>query len=321
MGEGKDSIVTLELLKQKFGQENINCFAVNPKKNHFEILKIAGIENPIIVQRKIDPVLLRMSKQGSCPEPAEGFLNGHTPITALISNLAVFAAVLFGFDYVAMSCERSANEGNVKYLGKTINHQWSKSFEFEKKFREYIKKYLTEDIKYFSFLRPLYEIQIAKIFANFPQYFSVFLSCNEARKTKSGTKKPFGKWCRKCSKCLFIFTILYPFADEKALIKIFKKNLFEKKELLPLMKELIGESKNKPFECVGTKKETLIAFYLAYERFKRRKVDKRLPVLLEYFEKKILPKYPNLKKQSKKIMDSWNKQNYVPKELEKALKN
>ena len=327
MGEGKDSIVTLELLKKinkKFekinrgGKTQINCFIVNPTKIHFKILKIAGIRNPIIIRRKVDPRLLKLTQKGA--------LNGHTPITALISNLAVFCAVLFGFEQVAMSCEKSANEGNIKYLGKTINHQWSKSFEFEKKFRNYIKKYLiisysnvlknigVKNLNYFSFLRPLYEIQIAKIFSRFLQYFPVFLSCNEARKTKSGTKKTTGQWCGKCSKCLFIFTILYPFVDEKSLIKIFAKNLFEKRELLSMMKELIGESKNKPFECVGTKKESLIAFFLSWKK------AKNLPILLEYFEKKILPKYPNLEKESKNLMDSWNKQNYVPKELEKALK-
>ena len=333
MGVGKDSIVTLELLKQEFGKSGVNCFIVNPAKNHFQILKIPGIEEPIIVERKIDPLLLKLYKQG--------FLNGHTPITALISNLAVFTAVLFGFNYVALSCERSANEENIKYLGKTINHQWSKSFEFEKKFRNYLDTYLinyslirankrVKKVNYFSFLRPLYEIQIAKIFSNFPQYFSSFLSCNEARKTKSGTKKATGQWCGNCSKCLFIFSILYPFIDEKRLIKIFGQNLFEKKELLPIMKQLLKKKETKPFECVGTKKESLIAFYLSWEKAKNlnfstgvQKVKfslSSLPPLLEYFEKQILPKYPNLEKQSEKMMNSWNKQNYVPKELEKALK-
>ena len=120
MGEGKDSIVSLEILKK---YNNFNCFIVNPKKNHLKILKTCKINNPIIVERKIDPLLLKLNQKG--------FLNGHTPITAVISNLAVFCSFLFGFNNVVMSCERSANQGNTKYLGKTINHQWSKSFEFE----------------------------------------------------------------------------------------------------------------------------------------------------------------------------------------------
>ncbi|MCK4474020.1 hypothetical protein KAU40_02025 [Candidatus Parcubacteria bacterium] len=278
MGEGKDSIVTLESLKQKFGLKNINCFIVNPTKEHFKILKIAKIKNPVIVERKVDLVLSKLYQKG--------FLNGHTPITAVISNLAVFCGVLFGYKNIVMSCEKSADEGNVKYLGKIINHQWSKTSKFEKKFREYTKKYLTKNIKYFSFLRQLYEIQIAKIFSQFPKYFPVFLSCNEARKTKSWTKKPLGKWCGKCSKCLFIWTILYPFVEEKKLIKIFGKNLFEDKKLLPIMKQLIGESKYKPFECVGTKKECLTAFYLSWKKSRNK-----MPFLLKYFENRILPNF------------------------------
>ena len=289
MGEGKDSIVTLESLKQKFGLKNLNCFIVNPTKEHFKILKVAGIKNPVIVERKIDLTLFKLNQKG--------FLNGHTPITAVISNLAVFTAVLFGYRNVVMSCERSADEGNIKYLGRIINHQWSKTSEFEKKFREYTKKYLAKDIDYFSFLKPLYEIQIAKIFSQFPQYFPVFLSCNEARKTKSRTKKPTGKWCGKCSKCLFIWTILYPFVEEKKLIKIFGKNLFEDKKLLPIMKQLIGESKTKPFECVGTKKECLTAFYLSWRKY-REQFSVKLPFLLKYFENRILPKYPNIENES-----------------------
>ena len=289
MGEGKDSIVTLELLKQKFDMKNLNCFIVNPTKEHFKILKIAKIKNPIIVKRKVDLVLSKLNQKG--------FLNGHTPITAVISNLAVFCGVLFGYKNIALSCEKSANEGNVRYLEKIINHQWSKTFEFEKKFRNYIKKYLAKNIQYFSFLRTLYEIQIAKIFSQFPQYFPVFLSCNEARKTKSWTKKPTGKWCGKCSKCLFIWTILYPFVEEKKLIKIFHKNLFEDKKLLPIMKQLIGESKTKPFECIGAKKECLIAFYLSWRKY-REQFSVKLPFLLKYFENNILPKHPNLKNKS-----------------------
>ncbi|MBT9148438.1 MAG: hypothetical protein DDT32_02212 [Syntrophomonadaceae bacterium] len=214
------------------------------------------------------------------------------------------AAVIFDYKYIALSNEKSSNEGNLKYLGQTINHQWSKSFEFEKKFREYSKKYLTKDVEYFSFLRPLYEIQIAKLFSKYPKYFNVFLSCNQAYKTASGTKKPLKTWCGKCSKCLFVFTILYPFLKEKGWLKIFRKNLFNDKKLLPLMQQLIGKRGFKPFECVGTKKESLVAFYLSWKKNKEEKTS--FPALLKYFQNKILQKYPNLEKESKKILNSSN---------------
>jgi len=308
MGEGKDSITTLELLKKK--GLKVNCFVVNPNKIHFKILKEAGIGTPIIVERKIDPKLFQLNQKG--------FLNGHTPITALHSFLGALCGILFDFGNVVFSNERSSNEGNLKYLGRIINHQYSKTFAFEEKLRDYLKKYITSEINYFSFLRPLYEIQIAKIFSGFGQYFPLFLSCNEAKKTYSGKRKPAFKWCGECPKCLFTFALLYPFLSEKELIKIFRKNLFKKKELLPLMLRLIGEKKFKPFECVGTKKESLVAFYLSWEKAKR--VGK-MPYLLKYFEKTIIPKYPNLKQVSKNIMSSWNKSHNLPRNLLNILKS
>lgn len=293
---GKDSIVTLELLKP------VKCFGLNPTSATKKIMKIAGCKKPIIVKRKIDKKLLELNRKG--------FLNGHTPFSAYLAFLTVFCGIIFNYKYIALSNERSSNEGNLKYLGKIINHQYSKTFDFEKKFRQYSKKYLGKDIEYFSFLRPFYEIQIIKIFSSFPKYFSSFISCNEAFKTYSGTKKTSKKWCGSCAKCLFIWTILYPFLNKEKLIKIFGENLFEKKELIPLMKELI---KAKPFECVGTEKESLIAFYLSFKK------EKDLPILLKHFKEKILPKYTGLEKQSLVILKSWNKNHFIPKKLLKRL--
>jgi hypothetical protein len=306
VGGGKDSIVTLELLKN--AEKNITCFSLNPTNPVQKIMKISDCKKPIIVERKIDPKLLELNRKG--------FLNGHTPFSAYLAFLSVLCAVLFDFKFIAFSNERSSNEGNVKYLGRIINHQYSKSFDFEKKFREYSKKYLAKNVEYFSFLRPLYEIQIAKLFSNYYKYFSSFLSCNEAYKTYSGKKKPTRKWCGKCPKCLFVFASLYPFLETKKLIKIFGKNLFEDKKLLPLMLQLIGKRKFKPFECVGTKKESLIAFFLSWRKSLRSGLKS---FLLNYFEGNVLLKYPNLERESKKILNSWSNQNYLPPHLKSVL--
>ena len=308
VGGGKDSIVTLEILKGV--KKNIVCFSLNPTETAQRILKIGGCENSIIVDRKIDPKLLELNRQG--------FLNGHTPFSAYLAFLSVLLAVLFDIKYIAFSNERSSNEGNVKYLVRIINHQYSKSFDFEKKFRDYCQKYLTSGVEYFSFLRPLYEIQIAKLFSKYPKYFNAFLSCNVAYQTASGTKLPTKKWCGNCPKCLFVFAILYPFIDEKKLIKIFGQNLFGKRKLLPLMLELIGERRFKPFECVGTKKESLVAFYSSWRKL-RGPSSYKLSYILWYFERKILPKYPNLKKEARIMINSWSNQHYLPKEFGKIL--
>jgi hypothetical protein len=279
---------------------------LNPKKEQKAILKKMGRENPVLVQRAIDPKLLLLNRKG--------YLNGHTPFSSYLAFLATLCAAVFDCKYIALSNERSSNEGNVEYLGHTINHQYSKSWDFEKKFRAYGKKYLAKNIEYFSFLRPLYELQIAKIFARYPKYFPAFLSCNEAHKTNSGSRKPTQTWCRKCAKCLFVFASLYPFMETKQLVKIFGSNLFQDQSLIPLMEELVGERNFKPFECVGTTAESLAAFYLSL-----RKTHPPLPALLKHFRRHIGKKHSYLFQTARQILASWNAQHALAPHLEKRL--
>jgi len=307
LGGGKDSIVSLEVLKK---HKEINLFSLNPNLAAKKIVEIAGVKNPVFVERKIDDKLLELNRKG--------FLNGHTPFSAYLAFLSVFLAVIFDYKYVVFSNERSSNEGNIKYLKKFINHQYSKSFEFEKKFRKYSQKFLTDKIMYFSFLRPLYEIQIAKLFSKYKHYFPVFLSCNEASKTYSGRKIPTGKWCGSCPKCLFVYACLYPFINKLLLEEIFGENIYKRINLIPMMEELIGEKDFKPFECVGTKRESLVAFYLSWKKGQQGREPR---FLLRHFEKKILPRYPKLEKETEKIMNSWNKKNNLPKDFKKILKD
>jgi len=181
LGGGKDSIVTLEKLKRQ--KKKINCFVVNPTKAAKNVLRIAGIKNPVIVERKIDPALLKLNKKG--------YLNGHTPFTAVLSFLSVLGAVLFDYQNIAFSNEKSADEGNVRYLGKIINHQYAKTTAFERKCKTYCQKYLAKNVNYFSFLRRYTELAIAKMFTRHPKYFSVFSSCNIASKIGD-------RWCGQC---------------------------------------------------------------------------------------------------------------------------
>ena len=279
VGGGKDAAVTLEILKQaKVPQLP---FLLNPRVSQMKILSLAKAGKPVIVERTIDPKLFALNKKG--------YLNGHTPFSAYLAFLTTLVAVLFNYKYIALSNERSSNEGNVKYLGKIVNHQYSKTYEFEKKFRLYSKKYLAKEVEYFSFLRPLYELQIAKLFANYPKYFPAFLSCNVAQKTYSGKRKPTQQWCGKCAKCLFVFLALYPFAGEKQTMKIFKKNLLRDKKLKPLLQELTGKRTFKPFECVGTIAESRAA--LSLQTKKRHH-----------------------------ILKSWNSQHFLSKKFNRILK-
>ena len=281
IGGGKDAMVTYETLTQV--SEKMRPFVLNPRREQNAILRVVGEKNPVVVQRTIDPKLLELNRKG--------YLNGHTPFSAYLAFLTMLCAALFGYKYVALSNERSSNEGSVKYHGRIINHQYSKSWEFEKRFRAYSKKYLAKEVEYFSFLRPLYELQIAKLFAQYPKYFAAFLSCNEARKTYSGTRKAQDRWCGKCAKCLFVFLALYPFAGKKLTVNIFKKNLLQDASLKPLLGELTGKSKFKPFECVGTIGESKAALSLCQGKIKTHR-----------------------------LLQSWNPQHALPPQFEKILK-
>ncbi len=157
-------------------REKINCFLLNPTKAQKSVVKIAGIKSPIMAERKIDPALLALNKQG--------YLNGHTPFTAVLSFLSVCCAVLFDYKNIAFSNEQSANEGNVSYLGETINHQWAKTSEFEKMFKTYCQKYLAKNVNCFSYLKKYTELHIARLFAKYPKYFAAFSSCNRGLKTE-----------------------------------------------------------------------------------------------------------------------------------------
>jgi hypothetical protein len=307
LGGGKDSLVTLELLRG--ANKKTANFVLNPNPPVLKLLAVAGGRNHI-VERYIDSKLIDLNRQG--------FFNGHTPFSSLLSFISVAVAALFDRKYIAISQERSSNEGNVRYLGKMINHQYSKTWEFENKFRRYSKKYLAKNIEYFSFLRPLQELQITKIFSRYQKYFPYFVSWNKPFTLVSRAAGQSG-WCGKCPKCLSMFAMLYPFIGKVAAGKIFGKDLFNNGDLLSVMRDLLGQGICKPFECVGTFKETRSALYLSLER--ARKENKNLPMLLEIFQSEYLPKYPTIKKNTQKILTAWEDHNNLPQSQSVWLKN
>jgi UDP-N-acetyl-alpha-D-muramoyl-L-alanyl-L-glutamate epimerase len=188
-----------------------------------------------------------------------------------------------------MSNEKSANEGNTVLDGIEINHQRSKSLDFELAFAEYLQHAITSDVKYFSLLRGMYEIKIAEIFAKYPPYFDVFSSCNtnfkilEESLTKIGLKAQNNfRRCNNCPKCAFVYTILRPFVTDDQVKIIWGEELYEKESLLTTFKELLGITGMKPFECVGTNEEVVMGMKKSLDMKKGP-----LPVVLEMFGREI----------------------------------
>ncbi|MGQ0663319.1 MAG: endonuclease domain-containing protein [Pseudomonadota bacterium] len=245
VGGGKDSILTIEALKA--AGEPIVLIAIGRPRPIAEVMAVAGVP-AIAVRRQLSPLILDLN--------ARGALNGHVPITGILAFVLAAAAVLYGFDTVAMSNERSANVGNLTRDGFKINHQYSKSLAFERALSAHFHARVLPTFTYFSFLRPLSELGIAKRFAGLPAYHGVFSSCNGAFKLGGGA---WSRWCRDCAKCRFVFLALAPFLDKARLLDIFGGDLLDADDQETGFRELMGLSGHKPFECVGETQESAAA--------------------------------------------------------------
>ncbi len=258
----KDSIVSSQLLKDT----NFDLLVVGKLDNiKLETAKILW-KNPILIKRTLDSNLFYLNNQA-------GFYNWHVPITWIISFISLATAYLYWYKNIFTSNEKSASEENLIWKGFKINHQYSKSIEFEQDFKNYIKDFT--NINYKSLLSNLTELEIAEKFSKYKKFHKAFSSCN---KNFSLTKKSTKKWCCNCEKCSFVWLILSAYLEPKEMVDIFGENLFEKKELLEIFKWFITKNK-KPFECVWTYNESKKAFKLAIKKYEK------LPFILKEIKK------------------------------------
>ena len=269
LGGGKDSLVTVEELKQQ--NKNISLFMVG----NSQLIKDAAefIDLPLIqVGRKIDDKLIAYNKAGA--------FNGHVPITAINSAIAVLAALLFDYQEVVFSNEKSANsENTINADGDKVNHQYSKSTEFEQDFSAIISNEISSKIHYYSQQRQFSELEILEKFAQYPQYFPIFSSCNRNFHI-DGSHNKKSLWCCNCPKCRFVFLGLAPFVKKSQLLQIFGQNLLDDRTQQSGFSQLLGLDGIKPFECVGEIYESQQAFDLIKEE-KEWRNDKLVKILSE----------------------------------------
>ncbi len=295
VGGGKDSILAMELLKAQ--QVDNLAFIVQTNSNSIQpaldTAKVAGFSDDQIVtmQRKLDPQLIELNKQG--------FFNGHVPISATFGTMAALVGLLFGKKYIVAANESSANESSVK--GSDVNHQYSKTFKFEKKLHQILQDFIDPELYYYSILRPLNELQIASRVSKMHPYFPYFVSCNVGGKE--------GKWCGECSKCLFTFIIFSPFLDQSELVEIFGKNVLEE-DLVDDFEKLIGARDAKPFECVGTFEEVNAAISLGIERF-----GANLPLLYLHYLHKFAHLRPSLTSAQEHIESYFDTDHLIPEKF------
>jgi hypothetical protein len=273
VGGGKDSVVTLELLKEERG--NLP-FILNPRDASIDSVRSAGYGNYISFQRKLDTKLFELNK--------EGYLNGHTPFSALLAFISTLAAYIYKKKNIVLSNENSASEGNVQFSGIEVNHQYSKSFEAEKALHDYISKYIHKEINYFSFLRPIYELKIDS-----------FLS--------------------KIKINLFTYIILAPFIPRQEMINIFGEDLLNKNELEDEFTKLLGDTDIKPFECVGTHREVKAALAKTIANYN----DTELPDLLKLFSDKYFIEFDSMLNDFDILLNFYSRENLLNERFNNIL--
>lgn len=294
VGGGKDSCLSMELFKQKTNKD-VTAFSVGTAQPIMDCIKTAGVPH-LCIKRTIAPELIKLNQTGTV-------YNGHIPITGIISFITWLCAIIYDYKYIVLSCERSANTGNVAWGKLFVNHQYSKSIDFETNFRHLITV-TTPQLEYFSLLRPCSELLIASLFTRYcTNYTPVITSCNKA--FFQDESKRWHHWCGDCDKCRFVFLLFALYLSKDVLLSWMQgRNLLDEKEQLQGYKELFGFSNHKPFECVGEIDECCWVL----DKLSKRSVWKDAYVI-----KTLSPLLKTISK--KRFLTPYQTKHFVPKEI------
>ncbi|MCW3019950.1 MAG: hypothetical protein JWN10_2258 [Solirubrobacterales bacterium] len=273
VGGGKDSAVALEIVRRS-GHE-LALFSLGDAPPIARTVAAAGLPS-LLATRTLDPGLPALN--------AAGALNGHVPITAIVSCVALLSAALNGFDAVAMANERSASAGNVVWDGVEVNHQFSKGLRAERLLGAAVAE-VAPELRLFSVLRPASELAIARAFARMERYHGAFTSCNAIFRINPALRA--ASWCCDCPKCRFVFLALAPFSEPTHLRAIFGRDLLDEDGQFEGFALLTATGGHKPFECVGEEQESVAAIRLLAQdvRWREQRVVARLAA-------EVLPQFP-----------------------------
>jgi hypothetical protein len=247
IGGGKDSAVALEIVRRS-GAE-LALFSLGDAAPIARTVEVAGLPR-LLARRTLDPGLAALNDAGA--------INGHIPITAIVSCVALLSAALNGFDAVAMANERSASAGNLDWDGVEVNHQFSKGLRAERLLSAAAAE--AGGPRLFSVLRPASELAIARAFARMPRYHAAFTSCNAIFRIDPALRA--ASWCCECPKCRFVFLALAPFSEPAHLREVFGRDLLDEDDQFDGFALLTATGGHKPFECVGEEQESLAAIRL-----------------------------------------------------------
>ncbi|MEJ8568900.1 hypothetical protein [Elongatibacter sediminis] len=239
LGGGKDSLVGLELAARAGLQ--VRPWCVGESRLIGDTAAAAGLDL-LRIGRRLAPELKAMNQAGAW--------NGHVPVTAINSAIGVCAALLYGCRYVVFSNERSADEATLTGPGgEAVNHQYSKSSEFEAAFRAVVRSWVAADLEYFSILRPFSELDIVRRFTGLERFHGVYSSCNRNFHLDGPVIR--GRWCGNCPKCRFAALSLAVFLPPRRVRAIMDADLLDDPAQEAGFRALCGLGAEKPFECVG----------------------------------------------------------------------
>jgi len=241
---GKDSLALARVVSASSAPAPADFFLYNPGERLRGLAgSLASGGRLVEVRRAILPELLALN--------AAGHPNGHTPFSAYLAFAAMLAGYLRGNGPVMAGNSRSDDEPNVRsYLGRPVNHQWTKSYEFEAAARSYRDRWLPGAPGYSSPLRPLYEVQIIASLAGDVDAYLRTVSCNRARG---------GGWCRSCAKCAWVFLATAALFGHDLAIRKTGADMFADPALSGVYQEMAGLTGVKPFECTGSEDEVRAA--------------------------------------------------------------
>jgi len=292
-GGGKDTVVMVEICKTL--DIELAWFAVNLKDSQKKIAESSGINTQYDVDISYDKNISRDSK----------YEIHSLPYLMSYNILAFPLAVARGYSYISSGNEASSNFGNITYKGMDINHQYTKSFEFERLLSELAKKHISPAFHNFSLLRPFHDIQLGKYYSRHNQYFGSIVSCNI---------DPIN-WCKKCAKCAFTYIALMPFVREDDMNRIFGSNFLLDRDIRREVVELTTKSL-KPWECVGTKEECKLVLFMILQKYPDLDFDS-WPTRIDLEE---CCKDIDLEETKSEYLESFNETNLIPGHIVQILK-
>ena len=245
VGGGKDSALTLALASRH--DPDALAVAVNPRAPMERTAAWAGV-GLVRIERRLDRTLLDLN--------ARGAINGHVPITAIVTSAAAVAAAMLGRGTVLVSNERSADAATREVDGWRVNHQYSKTSAFERLLGAALDE-AGARTRVVSLLRPLSELAIARGVAREVGLVAQVTSCNAA----FALDGPGDGWCGRCDKCRFVQLALAPFSDRDRLVADLGFDALDDPAQVDAFTTML-DAATKPFECVGTVEEVRLAFDL-----------------------------------------------------------